>query len=176
MKKFILLASVFALVGCGAGNNGDSIDIANINNTDDLASEKECILGEVYSLDALSFDICSQNIVTVGPVEGNLNMLKLDNQTTGYIVEGDFEDDLVIVDREELVTSLENNLFGGITGSDDEGFGMNYVEFDGAPALEVDFLGSNQGNKYYFALVEDDLLLFDFNFNALSILTAVIPR
>lgn len=176
MKKIFLLLSVITLVGCGAGNGIDSVDLSQVDKNDDLPIESNCILGEIYSLDALAFDICSTEIVTVGPVEGSLNMVKLDNQTIGYLVEGDYEDGRISVDRDELILSLENGLFGGVTSIDEEGYGANYVDLAGVEGLELDFLGANQGYKNYFALVDGDLLKFDDNFNAVAFLSGVISR
>ncbi len=163
------------LAGCG-GNVNDNMDTSmeDSNTTEEIG----CNIGEVYSLDGLSFDICSTNELTLGDSDGALRPIMSgdQSQTFGYVVEGDFENDLISVDRDELITALENNLFGGVEAVDENGYGANYVEFVGYDVIELDFLGDLAGNKRFFALVDGDLLKFDYNFNAIAVLSGVISR
>jgi hypothetical protein len=168
-KNIVLFLAIVALVGCGGTENLVEEEYNN-------ALVDNCIIGEVYSPEELSFDICSSNTVTVGSVSDNLQPINMDGQIVGHLVVGNFENDMVKVELDELKLSLENGLFGGVVSVDEEGYGANYIDVDGWQVLELEFLGANQGLKNYFVLVEENLLKFDDNFKAVAFLTGVQSR
>lgn len=173
MNKFLILTlSLVVIAGCSGGE----IVVEDLDNTDLDVVVSECSLGEVYSLDSLSFEICSVEEVTTGVSAGNLTPVDFAGVTQGFLVSGDYENNLLKVNYEELKSSLETGMFTGIESSNEEGFAANYVDVAGFNVLEIEHLGANQGYKDFFVLVNDDVLTFDDNFRAITVLSGVVSR
>lgn len=173
MKGFLVLTiSVLIIAGCGLASE----DVTEQENQVAEFVAPDCVLGELYSLPELSFDLCSNEVVSIGEIEDNLTSVQYNNIEAMQIIEGNYNDDRLIISYDELRESLAAGFFTGIESNSDNTLSLNYVDIVGFNVLKVEYNGSNQGFVDYFVLVEDNVLKFDDNFEALSVLTGVIFR
>lgn len=173
MKKFLVLTmSALIIAGCG----GNSSEVLEQDAQTDTLGVADCVIGEVYSLSELSFDLCAFEEVTVSFVDNNLTPIMYNLSVLASVVEGDYTSNRLIVDADELRQSLEGGFFTGIESNSEDTLSLNYVDISGFNTLEVKYDGGFNGFSDYFVLVGDDILTFDNNFNAVAVLSGVILR